>query len=788
MKQFFLPALLLFFAALAGAQPYANRSNLRIEDFMQGERFTGFSPDNVFWSDDSKTVYFTWNPDQDTLRSLYKVNVDGGKPAELTVEEERGLARGGVYDRAYSRKLFARNGDIFLLDIAAGQERAITQTVAGEFSPRFSGDESQVIYQSGDNLFAWDMTTGATLQLTQFLRGAKREEPRKSAQEQWLEEDQLALFEILRERKAETETRRLRTKALEPKRPKEFYYGEKSLANIQISPDLRFVSFRLTTRAKTRQAQMPDYVTPSGFATIEDTRTKVGAAQDTHEAGIYDRERDTVYFISTKTVEGIFDKPEFLAEYHRDTTPYNNRYDKPREVFLSGPVFSDDGKAAVVLRSQDSKDRWIMLLDLESGALKLLDRQRDEAWIGGPGTGGWTGAIGWMPDNRRLWFQSEASGYSHLYTVDVESGEQVALTQGKFEVLSAELSRNKDAFFITANAEGPHEHHFYRLPLNGGKLEKITPAKGGNRAFLSPDEKQIAVLHSFSNKPWELHIMENKAGAPMRQVTESTTEAFRKYPWRVPEIVWFTARDGVQVPARLYRPAKAGRGGPAVIFVHGAGYLQNVHHWWSSYSREFMFHNFLADNGYTVLDIDFRASAGYGRDWRTAIYRHMGGKDLSDQVDGARFLASRYGVNPKRIGIYGGSYGGFITLMALFTEPGVFRSGAALRSVTDWAHYNHPYTANILNTPQEDSLAYRRSSPIYHAEGLKDELLILHGMIDSNVHFQDVVRLSQRLIELGKDNWEMAVFPLEDHGFVTPSSWSDEYKRIYKLFERTLKQ
>ncbi|HAZ24451.1 MAG TPA: S9 family peptidase, partial [Algoriphagus sp.] len=111
---------------------------------------------------------------------------------------------------------------------------------------------------------------------------------------------------------------------------------------------------------------------------------------------------------------------------------------------------------------------------------------------------------------------------------------------------------------------------------------------------------------------------------------------------------------------------------------------------------------------------------------------------------------------------------------------------AALRSVTDWAHYNHGYTSNILNTPEEDPIAYRRSSPIYFAEGLKGNLLMAHGMVDVNVHFQDVVRLSQRLIELGKDNWEMAIYPVEDHGFVEPSSWTDEYKRILKLFNNTL--
>jgi len=200
-----------------------------------------------------------------------------------------------------------------------------------------------------------------------------------------------------------------------------------------------------------------------------------------------------------------------------------------------------------------------------------------------------------------------------------------------------------------------------------------------------------------------------------------------------------------------------------------------------------MFHNFFVDRGYTVLDIDYRGSAGYGRDHRTAIYRYMGGKDLSDQVDGAKWLVETQNVDSERIGIYGGSYGGFITLMAMFREPGVFAAGAALRPVTDWAHYNHGYTSNILNVPYADSLAYVHSSPIYHVEGLKGALLICHGMIDTNVHFQDTVCLTQRLIELGKENWEDAIYPVEGHGFREPSSWTDEYKRIFKLFEENYK-
>ena len=127
-----------------------------------------------------------------------------------------------------------------------------------------------------------------------------------------------------------------------------------------------------------------------------------------------------------------------------------------------------------------------------------------------------------------------------------------------------------------------------------------------------------------------------------------------------------------------------------------------------------------------------------------------------------------------------------MTLMALFTQPDVFKAGAALRPVTDWAHYNHGYTSNILNEPVNDSIAFAKSSPINFAAGLKNHLLICHGMVDLNVNFQDAVRLSQRSIELGKDNWELATYPVEDHGFVEPSSWTDEYKRILKLFDTYL--
>jgi dipeptidyl aminopeptidase/acylaminoacyl peptidase len=278
--------------------------------------------------------------------------------------------------------------------------------------------------------------------------------------------------------------------------------------------------------------------------------------------------------------------------------------------------------------------------------------------------------------------------------------------------------------------------------------------------------------------------------ARRQQVTTTPIEEWRSFRWIEPEVIMFKARDGMDVYARLYTPEMIGasrdRTRAAVVFVHGAGYLQNAHKYWSTYYREYMFHNLLASLGYVVLDVDYRASAGYGRDWRTAIYRHMGGKDLDDIVDGAKYLVDRQRVDASRIGVYG-ELRRVHHLMALFTSPGTFAAGAALRPVTDWAHYNHGYTGSILNEPQDDPAAYTQSSPIYFAGGLKGALLICHGLVDTNVHAQDSIRLAQRLIELRKTNWELALYPVENHAFEQETSWADEYKRILNLFETNLR-
>jgi len=772
-----------------------NQSSLSLTEIMKGNHFVGHLPSNIYWGENSQDIYFSWNPEDELLNSLYQTNVNGQAPQKVAIEQQKVLpsSRGGTYNKARTAKVYAKNGDLFLLDLVKNSTTQITNTLARERNPTFSKEENSVYFQMSNNLYSWSIENGQIVQLTNFQKGKeKSKDKRLNAPEQWLNDDQLEHFEILQLKKKQREAREDRNDNSAPKRPKAIYLNGKNISQIQASPDGRFITYLLSKSATSKRTKVPDFVTENGYLKDLRSRSKVGSAQTTYQRGIYDTLKDTAYIIDNQQIEGIFDKPTFLKEYIEKDSTYFNKYEKARKTIMLSPIFNETGdKAVMVIRSMDNKDRWIVDLDMETGKLKTLDRQRDEAWIGGPGIGGWnfsSGNIGWMKDDYTIWFQSEETGYSHLYCLNTKNGKKKTLTKGDFEILDAQLSHDKSTFYFSSNEVGPAEHHFYRMKASGGKRTQITSMEGNNEVTISPDEKYLAIRYSYSNKPWELYIMPNQADAKATKITDSTTDQFKAYNWREPELIKFTAADGVEVPARLYKGKEGTQGKPAVIFVHGAGYLQNVHKWWSSYYREYMFHNLLADNGYTVLDIDYRGSNGYGRDWRTAIYRHMGGKDLSDQVDGAKYLVEKLGVDKNKIGIYGGSYGGFITIFALFNHNDVFNSGAALRSVTDWAHYNHGYTSNILNTPVQDPIAYQKSSPIYFADNFDNgKLVMLHGMVDTNVQFQDVVRLSQRLIELGKKNWDVAIFPMEGHGFQQSSSWSDEYRRIFELFESNLK-
>jgi dipeptidyl aminopeptidase/acylaminoacyl peptidase len=762
----------------------ADNFALTIDNIMRGSALVGFEPSQVRWSGDSERIYFQWKQatdKEDAPFDTYVVNRDGSGLRKLSDEEARlappgsgGRGGGAEADTSKDKRLtvFARDGDIFLYDNTTGKGRQITRTTDVEANPHFLPDGKRIYFSRSDNLYVMSLDTGQLVEMTDIRaaagvgggrggRGgaaaATTGEQRGTDSQEYLKKEQKELLEVVRERAALREEQDKKREKDNPRKPFTLQ-ARQSVAALQLTPDEKYVMATVTETGNARNTVVPNYVTESGYTEDISGRSNVGDTQSTTRLAT----------ISVETGE----------------VKWVDHGQQKREVQLGLPVWSEDGtKAVIVGRAADNKDRWIFALDPATGKTRVLANQHDDAWVDGPGAN----TIGWMKNDREVYFQSEKTGYSHLYAVGWEGGEPRALTSGKWEVLNVRQSQDKSRFYLTASKDSPYEQHLYEMDGDGGPLTRLTKEPGRHAATVSPDDRWIADIYSYTNKPPELYLEENRPLAEGKKLTTSPAPEFWQYPWRDVPIVTFTARDGVQVPARLFKPPGFKKGGPAVVFVHGSGYLQDVDRKWSTYSHEYMFNHILMERGFLVIDVDYRGSAGYGRDWRTAVYEHMGGKDLDDIVDAAKYLVSQHGVDPKKIGLYGGSYGGFITLMAMFTQPDVFAAGAALRPVSDWALYNHGYTADILNVPQTDPEAYRKSSPIYFAQGLKGALLICHGMVDTNVEFQDTVRLVQKLIELRKENWELAVYPVENHGFVEPASWADEYKRILALVEKNLK-
>jgi dipeptidyl aminopeptidase/acylaminoacyl peptidase len=834
---------------------------LTVDSIMRGPDLVGYQPSGVYWSQDNSRVYFRWKRAGEPRlkeQDLYVVGSDGAGLRKLTEDEARQAPPAtGELSKDKTLTVFTDEGDVFLYDHAKGERRQLTRTVESESNAHFTRDMRGVYFTRASNLYRMSLDGGALEQLTDIrvptagagAAGAggapQRVGGTAGENQEFLRKEERRLLESVRERAEQREEQEKQRRERERRRPYSVPAGQ-AVTNLSLSPDGAYVVMNVGEQASGKNTIVPNYVTESGYTEDIQGRTKVGDTQG----------RTRIALVSVATGEVKWVEPGFRVEVaprvqtrteqnatesaqrergaetqtqsggqqsqaqgstQAQTSAQSQQQGqtgaqsqmpprtqaaqqqtegaaRDRDVQLFQLQWSEDGARAVMLaRAADNKDRWVLSLDPATAKTRVLARVHDDAWVGGPGSF----TLGWLADNRRVYFVSERDGWAHLYTVNTDGGEPAQLTKGAFEVSDVRLSQDKTKFYFTSSEGSLFERHLYTMSVDGGARTRLTTMPGNNQTEISPDERTLAVVRSYSNRPPELYLQPNRPApdtpavaaqaSEVKQVTTSPIPEFFEYNWTDPPIVSFHTRDSATVYGRIYKPAVARKGGPAVIFVHGAGYLQDVHKWWSSYYREYMFHHLLAERGFTVLSIDYRGSAGYGRDWRTGIYRHMGGKDLDDHVDAVRYLVNEHGVDPRRVGIYGGSYGGFITLMAMFTTPDIFAAGAALRPVTDWAHYNHPYTSNILNEPQDDPDAYRRSSPIYFAEGLKGALLICHGMVDTNVNFQDSVRLVERLIELRKENWQIAPYPVEDHTFDRADSWADEYKRILRLFNEQLR-
>ena len=772
-------------------------ASLSLKQIMADPEWMGISPVNPRWSATSESIVYSRKAEGHTHSENYRYQLADGLTVKLPESESLWIAAQSANKNSDATQgVFEFQGDIYVINYQTSTIKGLTADEARQSKAQFVDDNS-ISYREGYQLFLLNLETNLGRQIASFETA---NDPDKQTKETYLEQSQPRLIKYLQQKEAEKAFQKKRNESIKLNVSKTWYLGKGvEIRTFQVSPDAKWVLLGTTKKSEGgKPDHMPEFVTSDGYVNDREVRPLVGTSVPTDESFyLVDLENQQKYAIDTSNLPGINDDPlESLKKSGAKKVGYKYQPLKGARAIYAhnwgangGVEWSEDSRnMALILYSFDNKDRWIVGLDTESRKLKTLHWMTDDAWIND-----WTfNQFGWLPDNKTLFYLSEEDGYSHIY---IKKGKRRArqLTEGQFEVSNVTVAKNGDYLYFKANKPHPGIYEIYRISVKGGEIEPLTDLGGLNDYVLSPDESNLLVRHSKMTQMPELFVVTLGENSSVTQITDTASDEFKSVNWTKPEIVEVpSSKVKSPIYSRYYASQTQAKMGsnqrkPAVIFVHGAGYLQNSHQGWSNYFREFMFHSLLTQQGYEVLDMDYRASKGYGSSWRTAIYRNMGTPELEDLVDGANWLVQNKNVDPKRIGIYGGSYGGFMTFMALFKEPEVFAAGAALRPVTDWAHYNHGYTSNILNTPQVDPEAFERSSPIEFAEGLNKPLLIAHGMVDDNVFFKDSVRLVQRLIELEKTPYfETAIYPVEPHGFKQPSSWLDEYTRIHQLFERHL--
>ncbi len=800
----------------------APQTGVSLEKIMADPDWMGPPVSDAYWSADGRAIYYSLKRIGSPIVDLHRIEPSSGKDQVMDAAAMANADGPSIYDRAGKRAAFIRNRDIFVRDLSSGHLTQITRTPQAKSHLHFSLDGRLLSFRADNDWFVHEFASGVTTPAA-IVKAEKDPNVPPAADD--LRDMQLRVFSTLKKLHDDKETVREHNEELQKgdvtRGVLPFYLGDEVVVRgTELSPDARWllVVTEPKSHVKGREGQLTRYVTESGYEEFEKERLRVARNPPAPQSLILLNLTDhTMHALALDKLPGIYDDPlkavrEENAKAHPPANPASTANGsqpasadksngdkasgdkKARGVWVinrepdainAGIVWSADGaELGIAIYAIDHKDRWIVSVDLANHALVPQHRLSDAAWIDRS-----FNEFGWLNDSRTLWYESEESGFAHLYTKPL-NGEPRALTQGRFEVSSPQLSEDGRWFYVLSNEVAPYSYDVYRVPSGGGALQRLTKMEGVERAEVDRSGKQLLLTHSTPYMRTQISVAKADGSGVPRQLTDTRTAEYKSLTWIQPEIVKVpsTHFDGV-IYAKLYRDAGATAAAkkPAVLFIHGAGYLQDVHLRYSYYFREQMFNNLLAHLGYVVLDMDYRASAGYGRDWRTAIYRQMGHPELEDLLDGKKWLVEQAAVDPKHVGVYGGSYGGFMTLMALFRAPGEFAAGAALRPVTDWMQYNNGYTSGILNDPQVDPIAYERSSPIEFAAGLQDTLLICHGVIDDNVLFEDSMRLYERLIELHKDNFSMSPYPLDRHGFTNADSWLDEYKRIFRLFESKLR-
>lgn len=770
--------------------PEAFGSGLTIERMYSDPRPAGVAPREIAWSPDGGTLAFLWNDGGARFYDIWLCDASGGNLRRATDASaiegtgEEVLTKAEVDRLATQRRkgkgiqsfrwasdgkriVFPLEGDLFILDAGSGRVKRLFGTAAAETDPAFSPDGKRMAFVRENDIWMIELETGIVTQLTTcgsdvLYNGLG---------------DYVDYEEVGRE--------------------DAFWW----------SPDGARIAYVQTDVGPIRELMIPDYL-----GTFVDARKQLrpvaGGDNSSKRLGV----------LSLDTRETVWVEPGV-----------------GRDEYICRVLWHPGGRELLFLSEpRDLESLHFLAVDAAGGTIDTLLTVRDGKWVNISST-----FVRWGDGGRYVYFTSEESGWNHIHCKRWKGGPIEVLTSGPWEVTSLHTVDSEGRVWYTSTELEPGQRHLYYVDGNGGRF-RVTRGEGWYGSHVSKGAEGAAVAYSNPSTPPDIYILKSMkgskvpearghgsgpgkgsgggAGAPsvysrrtgrgremppgLRRVTRSPAGDFAAI--ELPDVHYFTfasPTDGGTVHAALLLPPQLGgvdvaaalegrlTGGftgkyPAIVSVHGGGYAQSVRKSWRWGA---LYEAYLVNEmGYVLLDLDYRGSSGYGRKFRTDVHLALGGPDLEDEMAGLGILGSFPFVDPERIGIWGWSYGGYMTVLAMLRHPDSFAAGAAVAPVTDWRNYDTHYTEERLGLPREEPGAYSKGSPITYADSLRRHLLVIHGMVDDNVHFQDTVQLVEAMTRTGVD-FEVMFYPAGKHGIRADASRIHLFRKITRHFERYLK-
>ena len=448
-----------------------------------------------------------------------------------------------------------------------------------------------------------------------------------------------------------------------------------------------------------------------------------------------------------------------------------------KRTLFARVYWTPDARTVIAQRTNRVQSELALIgYDARTGKSRTILEEKDPHWVNVHNM------FRPLADGKSFLWASERSGFRHLYVVPFEGGEPRALTSGEWEVSDLACVNASEAFYLSTEPS-PLERQFYSVPLAGGERKRITFKAGTHTVSMAPGCAYLIDSHSSLDRAPRRTLLRANAEL-IEELQPMSTRVQDEFELLPAEIHQFKGADGALFYGRMIKPAGfvPGKKYPAVVMVYGGPHVQTVRDSWAGLTWD----QVLAHKGFVIWQMDNRGSAGRGHAWEAKVNRNFGHQELADQLTGLDYLTGLGFVDEKKIGLYGWSFGGYMTLFSLLHAPDRFAAGISGAPVTDWRLYDTIYTERYMGLPQENEVAYKNSSPVHAAANLRAKLLLVHNYGDDNVLFQNIFMMSNALQQAGKP-FEMMVYPQKSHA-VGGVARKHLLETTTAFFERHLKQ